>query len=118
MAQPGNHHGSCAACERDIIWAWTEQGKRMPVDPKPTMRGTLEQSRGKMQFVMVPIYESHFATCPQAEEFRRPTHAFVPRIQDGKCSWVNRRTHAACDRAEADHYDRQSAEVIPIGDRE
>jgi hypothetical protein len=40
----------CRGCRQLVLWVITEAGKKMPVDAKGT---------------------SHFATCPQADRFRR-----------------------------------------------
>ena len=63
---------NCRSCGAAIIWATTTAGKRMPLDPKPisvaigegvTNGGTVEIRRG---------YVSHFATCPSADQHRKP----------------------------------------------
>lgn len=41
---------SCRSCRAQILWCETPTGKRAPVDPSG---------------------ESHFATCPQAKDWRR-----------------------------------------------
>lgn len=47
LGDPGN----CRSCGSAIYWCRTKRGSRMPVDPEGT---------------------SHFATCPDADEHRRP----------------------------------------------
>jgi hypothetical protein len=52
-----------------------ESGKAMPVNPKPvTMIAVEEERRGGALFRTtgraVQVFESHFATCPNAEEHR------------------------------------------------
>jgi hypothetical protein len=42
--------GVCRSCDADILWCTTARGRRAPLDPD-----------GK----------SHFATCPQADGWRR-----------------------------------------------
>jgi hypothetical protein len=64
----------CRGCGADIIWTVTEQGNRMPVDARPEKRLLL---MGRQRDDQAPIamardtYMSHFATCPNAAEFRR-----------------------------------------------
>jgi hypothetical protein len=41
----------CRSCGADVVWITTDRGRKMPVDP-----GT---------------GESHFATCPQADQWRK-----------------------------------------------
>lgn len=72
----------CRTCGADIIWAETESGKRMPLDrapviPKglfvltarPGQEAPLASSVASSQ--TPALYQSHFATCPQADEHRR-----------------------------------------------
>lgn len=47
---PDEHSARCRSCQALIVWTRTPHGKRMPVD-----------ADGK----------SHFATCPQADTWRR-----------------------------------------------
>jgi hypothetical protein len=46
----GTRPSTCRGCQATIYWLVTEKGKRMPVDPDGT---------------------PHWATCPNAQEFRR-----------------------------------------------
>jgi len=48
---PDHHSAACRSCHALIVWCRTPGGKRAPVDPD-----------GK----------SHFASCPDAEKWRRP----------------------------------------------
>ena len=87
----------CRSCEEPILWTITTNGKRMPVDAEPVVapRGfrideTLldEAQQGFDQdelragkdllatFTAAPapgekLYQSHFATCPDAAAHRR-----------------------------------------------
>lgn len=47
---PDEHSARCRSCDGLIVWVVTKSERRMPVDPAGT---------------------SHFATCPQAKEWRR-----------------------------------------------
>lgn len=47
---PDAESGRCRSCDALIVWTRTPNGKRMPVDPDGA---------------------SHFATCPQAGQWRR-----------------------------------------------
>jgi hypothetical protein len=55
---------TCQACGASIIWIVTKGGKRMPCNAQRTV-------------IITPAGEtvsghiSHFATCPNADEFRR-----------------------------------------------
>lgn len=65
----------CSSCGADIVWKITEGGKKMPIDSTPAPDGNLvfiglgahpvpEKWTGER-------YKSHFATCPDAKNFRR-----------------------------------------------
>lgn len=67
--------GICRGCGKKIGWVRMLSGKRMPVDLEPVQKvvviyhdpqGVLP-SMGKT----VSGYTSHFATCPQADKFRK-----------------------------------------------
>lgn len=75
----------CSSCGAPILWAISEKGKRIPMNPEPVVPPGL--------FVLIDrpghppdaislaratgparprLYESHFATCPDADRHRRP----------------------------------------------
>jgi hypothetical protein len=62
----------CKSCEKPIYWIRTKAGRHMPVD--------CDVEGGQKPFVPVPgdgepqngIGVSHFATCPNAAQYRRP----------------------------------------------
>jgi len=79
--------GTCRACKAQIIWITTKAGKMMPVNPEVIFYK--ENPEGK-DFLVTPKgatvrcdiltqhdpdchigYKSHFATCPQAREFKK-----------------------------------------------
>jgi hypothetical protein len=55
-------------CNAEIFWVETEAGKMMPLDAKPEKRATLDKAG---QLKMIDTYTPHWATCPDAESFRR-----------------------------------------------
>ncbi len=78
----------CRACNAPMVWGVTESGAKMPVDPEPVeggnvivlsdagLAGPLVKVLGEptlLDGLAEPTvrYVSHFATCPNAEEFRR-----------------------------------------------
>jgi hypothetical protein len=70
----------CRSCGAAIIWMKTAAGKRMPIDAEPSEKGNivLVEDKGNFeQFDLIsyakpgPRYTSHFATCPQAAEWRK-----------------------------------------------
>lgn len=95
--------GTCSKCDAPILWCATVNGKMQPIDFEPnpagnmrlsgnyrqTDRGTLpevvvirkaELEAEKLQLLETPPdrsdrYMPHHATCPNADEFRRPKKA-------------------------------------------
>jgi DICT domain-containing protein len=78
----------CRACKAPIVWAKTENGRPMPLDPHPDTAGnvTLVHIDDRLIAIIVErdvlealraggdrrvFYRSHFASCPFANEFRR-----------------------------------------------
>jgi hypothetical protein len=82
----------CRSCRRSIIWARTERGKKMPLDARPVELAVTGDGPARALFVLRdresrdgPLaiaawglhgledhYRSHFSSCPQADEHRRP----------------------------------------------
>jgi hypothetical protein len=72
----------CRSCKAPITWATTENGKRIPVDPKPRADGNLVllgAGRGGAPLAVIfnavqhagrQRYVSHFATCAWAGAHR------------------------------------------------
>lgn len=58
--------GTCRGCGAGVLWTVTAGGKKMPLDPKPV--SGIDVESGEVRRVRV----SHFATCPNAGDFRRP----------------------------------------------
>lgn len=61
---PQGDSGTCRSCGAAVVWTVTAAGRRMPMDANPTLQAALV---GPPQ----PTYVSHFATCPQAETWRK-----------------------------------------------
>lgn len=87
---PVTEPSKCRSCRQDVLWAEWPSGKRMPVDAVPDMRpppkgGALVLSLrggGHGQLLVEKYdpakhdkkrnrYTSHFATCPQGDDWRR-----------------------------------------------
>ncbi len=75
----------CRSCRAPIRWVFTERGKKMPLDAEPTDEGDIvlrDPPPGESDptgivvapaaFPDEPRYTSHFATCKQAGEWRKP----------------------------------------------
>jgi hypothetical protein len=67
---------ACRSCNARIRWVKTEGGKQMPVDAELVAGGNIELRNGLAVYVapvaQVRRYVSHFATCPNAKQHRRP----------------------------------------------
>jgi hypothetical protein len=72
----------CRSCGAEIVWATTDYGKKMPLDPEPNLRGTvwfdgehahvlnrveLKTAQGEHESLWIP----HMATCPERKEWRK-----------------------------------------------
>ncbi len=87
---------ACRSCDAPVLWVVTLAGKRMPLDAKPRPDGNVILfGDGRCRYlgkdegpVEQPRYVSHFATCGQAKEWRRPdppTEAPAPiALDDGR----------------------------------
>jgi hypothetical protein len=74
---------TCRSCPAPIIWAETENGKRMPVNAEPATGGNvrLRERPGQTPLAVVlktaetfgktGLRTSHFVTCEQASEWRQ-----------------------------------------------
>jgi hypothetical protein len=60
----------CKGCGAEIVWSVTQLGKRIPLDARPERRFLLLSDPGE-GVRLVDTYQSHFATCPKAPEFRK-----------------------------------------------
>jgi len=65
--------GRCSSCGAPILWAETEHGKTMPLDPEPERRLILGEKTGIAY--LRPTFKSHFASCPNADKHRKPKPA-------------------------------------------
>ena len=78
---------ACLSCGAAVVWTVTHKGRRMPVDAEPVEDGNIRLRRdGDRVVAEYPGKEhpglfdeddrarhvSHFATCPQAQRWRRP----------------------------------------------
>jgi hypothetical protein len=70
----------CRGCGAEIVWATgRDSRKRVPFDPEPTPNGSFALQHGVAIYVPPKdrgtgsgLYRPHWATCPNAAEFRRP----------------------------------------------
>jgi hypothetical protein len=79
---------ACRSCGQPIRWAITRNDRRMPLDPEPHPDGNVQivahddgrdlvsvlvgRARDDCVAAAVPLYRSHFQTCPHADQHRRP----------------------------------------------
>ncbi len=62
---------TCRSCGAAIVWAVTENGKRMPLDAKPEKRLVREGRQEPPLVRVVDTYTSHFTSCPNADQHRK-----------------------------------------------
>lgn len=66
----------CKSCGADIRFMRTEGGAMMPIDVEPNEKGNLVIDGNKVAFAKEntpryrPRYQSHFVSCPNADEHR------------------------------------------------
>jgi len=74
---------ACRSCDAPIRWAHTEEGRRIPLDAEPVSGGSFKL-HGDTAIVTKDAtvslfdqdddglrYRTHFATCPDADSWRR-----------------------------------------------
>ena len=67
----------CNSCNAAIEWHKTPAGKNIPLDPEPHAQGNLTFDNALRVVYAHPgskpkMYRSHFATCPNANQHRKP----------------------------------------------
>lgn len=80
----------CRSCGAEIIWARTDSGHLMPVDAHPDAEGRLALSPGdpepRVSYAFGngerSLHRPHFATCPDADSWRRRDPA--PTLAEGQ----------------------------------
>lgn len=70
---------TCRSCGAPVRWERTAAGKPIPLDPEPRPDGNLAfRDDGRVYSLPqstlddVPRYVTHFATCPHANQHRKP----------------------------------------------
>lgn len=76
----------CRSCDAEVRWVKTAAGKWMPLDVEPSADGNVQLcmvggeevatvlgagDRAAAQLEQIPLYVSHFATCPFAAQHRK-----------------------------------------------
>jgi hypothetical protein len=82
--EPAAGESKCKSCGAAIRFVKTEAGRTMPIDLEPVDDGTWflgedgvvrimtkEPAELRGQMIAMPLYKSHFATCPNASAFRK-----------------------------------------------
>lgn len=71
----------CRSCQAKIRWVKMEpNGKPMPVDDEPSEKGNIALVGGKGHVLLAgaiamytgPLFLSHYASCPDAKDWRKP----------------------------------------------
>ena len=64
----------CKSCGANIVWSKTEAGKAAPLNQPPEKRFIMFIKPDGCEYVkMVETWVSHFATCPDANQHRKPS---------------------------------------------
>lgn len=73
--------GDCRSCENKILWLMTTKGKLIPLNACPVRDGNMvieNHGSGLLAVAFQPLihgshqrYVSHFATCPDADDWRK-----------------------------------------------
>jgi hypothetical protein len=63
----------CKSCGAEIKWVKIKiSGNSMPVDARPEVKVKVTTTKdGRHLGELIPVYTSHFATCPDADKFRK-----------------------------------------------
>lgn len=74
----------CRSCDAPVVWAVTDLAKSMPVDRDPSPAGSIALEyrvpgraplarvvRADLRGARTDLHTSHFATCPQAGNWRK-----------------------------------------------
>lgn len=62
----------CKGCGARIVWGVTEEGKRIPLDPKPPCYDTMRMEDGRIMAKRARgVMVTHFATCSHANDFSK-----------------------------------------------
>ena len=70
MVQEDFFMAICHGCNKEIVWAQTKDGVRIPLDPRAPVYRLLGDSRDPAPVIRdKTAMVSHFATCPNANEF-------------------------------------------------
>jgi hypothetical protein len=73
MGQNGGNLGSCRSCRKAVVWAKTAHNRPIPLDAESAeTRFVLEETDGHTTAVSRRTFVSHFAVCPDAEQWRKP----------------------------------------------
>ena len=83
---------TCGSCGEAIVWAITDSGRHMPLDAVPVDTGNVAVHRDKSGELRARVLKhgdtvadwetrgnSHYATCPHADQHRKPR-----RMKDGR----------------------------------
>lgn len=61
----------CKGCGKEIVWGRTDDGKNIPLDPKPPVYYAIEGKGDGMKVVRGGGMVSHFSTCPLANQEKK-----------------------------------------------
>ena len=115
MTDEGLSTCTAPACARPIRWAWTLEGRRLPLDPEPHPDGTVvhvDTPVGPRAKVLTgdelpaqqTAWRAHFTTCPASPQFKAREWRTAPKCAvcaEPMNATLARRegwtTHPSCD---------------------
>lgn len=59
----------CRGCGVPIFFAWTPEGKKIPLDPRSPTYALVRDLTGELKATRTEAWVSHYATCPKANDF-------------------------------------------------
>lgn len=71
---PDTPISNCRGCGKKIVWAETQEGKKVPLDPSPPVYMLMRFHNDKNEWVYRcdkagSVFVNHFSTCSKANEF-------------------------------------------------
>ena len=68
----------CKSCKANIVWAETDKGV-IPLDSKSERR-FIRRPGSERKVDLVPTWQSHYATCPDADQPRKAKAAAPAKV--------------------------------------
>ena len=73
----------CKSCGQELLWVKSSSGKNIPLNAEPIKKVWTENKKTQTWYFSDEAYVSHFATCPNADQFRKGDENKPPQPQSG-----------------------------------